>query len=188
MASVRHRRRVSALGVLATLAPSFAVVLTVLAIVVGGSWPRPAAAVGAALSVGLGVAVLHLQRRRRVDVATVRAEQAAEYAVVHSRYSDEHRDFTDHMVGLLDLASERIDIMRGRLDTLEAEITHARRARPGASTPSTDLARLTSREWNDLWPDLSEAPTVVDLVAWDDRNRALLDGATELEARDERTA
>jgi hypothetical protein len=189
MASVRHRRRVSALGVLAVLAPSFAVALAVVAIVVAGPWPRFAAAAGAAVSVALGFAVLHLQRRRRVDVATMRAEQAAEYAVVHSRYSDEHRDFTDHMVGLLDLASERIDIMRGRLDTLEAEVTHARGARPGASTPSVDLARLASgAEWNDLWPDLSEAPTVVDLVAWDDRNRALLDGAAEIDTRDERTA
>jgi hypothetical protein len=25
-------------------------------------------------------------------------------------------------------------------------------------------------EWAELWPDLAEAPTVVDLIAWDSRN------------------
>lgn len=175
MASVRHRRRLTAVRLLAVAAPATAIVLTVGALVLEGPWPRIAAAVGAVAAAVLGGFVLRLERRLRVEVATVRAEQAAEYSEAHARYSEEHREFTDHMVGLLDVASERIDVMRSKLDLLEAEIAAARSARPGASTPSVELARLAEgAEWNDLWPDLSEAPTVVDLIKWEDKNTDLL--------------
>ncbi|MGH8828867.1 MAG: hypothetical protein ACRDVZ_14960 [Jiangellaceae bacterium] len=174
MASVRHRRRVDALRVLAVLAPVLALSFAVAAFALEGPWPRLAAAAGALTSAGLGALALRLERRLRVEVAKARAEEAADYSVVHARYSDEHREFTDHMVGLLDVASERIDALRARLDSLEAEISQARSARPGAYTPSTELARLSQgADWNDLWPDLSEAPTVVDLIIWDDKNREL---------------
>ncbi len=175
MASVRHRRRLTAVRLLAVAAPATAIVLTVGALILEGPWPRIAAAVGAVAAAVLGAFVLRLERRLRVEVATVRAEQAAEYSEAHARYSEEHREFTDHMVGLLDVASERIDVMRSKLDLLEAEIAAARSARPGASTPSVELARLAEgAEWNDLWPDLSEAPTVVDLIKWEDKNTELL--------------
>lgn len=195
MASVRHRRRLNAVRVLAVFAPALAVALVTVAFVTEGPWPRLAAAAGALVSAMLGRSVLRLERRLRVEVAAVRAEQAAEYSQAHARYSEEHREFTDHMVGLLDVASERIDVMRGRLDSLEAEIATARSARPGASTPSFELARLAEgAEWNDLWPDLSEAPTVVDLIKWEDKNTDLLpepkpapEAATEAEP-EERSA
>lgn len=175
MASVRHRRRLTAVRLLAVLAPLAAVALTAAAMVLDGPWPRIAAAVGAVGAAVLGAFVLRLERRLRIEVATVRAEQAAEYSEAHARYSEEHREFTDHMVGLLDVASERIDVMRSKLDLLESEIAAARSARPGASTPSVELARLAEgAEWNDLWPDLSEAPTVVDLIKWEDKNTDLL--------------
>lgn len=175
MASVRHRRRLNAVRVLAVCAPALAVALAATAFVADGPWPRLAAAGGAAVSAVMGWFIMRLERRMRVEVATVRAEQAAEYSEAHARYSEEHREFTDHMVGLLDVASERIDVMRGRLDLLEAEIAAARSARPGASTPSNELARLAEgAEWNDLWPDLSDAPTVVDLIKWEDKNTGLL--------------
>lgn len=176
MATVRrHRRRLTAVRLLAVVAPVAAIALTGAALVLEGPWPRIAAAVGAVAATVLGAFVLRLERKLRVEVATVRAEQAAEYSEAHARYSEEHREFTDHMVGLLDVASERIDVMRSELDTLEAEIAAARSARPGASTPSVELARLAEgAEWNDLWPDLSEAPTVVDLIKWEDKNTELL--------------
>lgn len=175
MASVRHRRRLTAVRLLAVAAPAAAIALTAAALVLEGPWPRIAAAAGAVAATVLGAFVLRLERKLRVEVATVRAEQAAEYSEAHARYSEEHREFTDHMVGLLDVASERIDVMRGKLDLLEAEIAAARSARPGASTPSVELARLAEgAEWNDLWPDLSEAPTVVDLIKWEDKNTELL--------------
>ncbi|MBB5786695.1 hypothetical protein [Jiangella mangrovi] len=175
MASVRHRRRLTAVRLLAVAAPVTAIGLTAAALVLEGPWPRIAAAAGAVAAAVLGAFVLRLERKLRVEVASVRAEQAAEYSEAHARYSEEHREFTDHMVGLLDVASERIDVMRGKLDLLEAEIAAARSARPGASTPSVELARLAEgAEWNDLWPDLSEAPTVVDLIKWEDKNTELL--------------
>jgi hypothetical protein len=171
MACVRHRRRLNIVRFLALLAPAVAVTLAVIAFVADGAWPRVAAAMGATVSAVLGAVTVRLERRLRVEVAAVRADQAAEYSVVHARYSKEHRQFTDHMVGLLDVASERIDVMRSKLDVLEAQIAAARSARPGASTPSIHLARLAeSADWNDLWPDLSDAPTVVDLIAWEDKN------------------
>ncbi|WP_106537952.1 hypothetical protein [Haloactinopolyspora alba] len=180
MASVRHRRRLNTVRVLAVFAPALAAALVAVAFVSDGPWPRLAAAVGAAVSAVLGAFILRLERRLRVEVATVRAEQAAEYSEAHARYSEEHREFTDHMMGLLDVASERIDVMRGRLDALEAEIASARSARPDASTPSVELAKLAEgAEWNDLWPDLSEAPTVVDLIKWEDKNTDLLPEAQQ---------
>lgn len=194
MVTVRHRRRLTTFRALAVLAPMVAIAFAVSAFVLEGPWPRAAAGAGAVIATVLGALMLKLERRMRVEVATVRAAQAAEYSQVHARYSDEHREFTDHMVGLLDVASERIDLMRARLDLLDAEIVQARSARPGASTPSTQLARLAEgAEWNDLWPDLSDAPTVVDLIKWDDKNRDLLEaeaeaGAVAGDQPEERTA
>lgn len=183
MATVRHRRRLTAVRVPAILAPALTAAGAVAAYVLGGDWPIVAASAGAVVSVVLAIAVFRLERRLRVEVATVRAEQASEYSDVHARYSDEHRQFTDHMVGLLDAAGERIDSMRGQVNRLEIEATYARGNRPGASTPSNELAlRAEGAEWNDLWPDLSDAPTVVDLVAWDDKNRDLLPEAAEAAA------
>jgi hypothetical protein len=180
MASVRHRRRLTAVRALAVLTPVLTAVGALSAYAMGGSWPVVAAAVGVAASIVLGTVAFRLERRLRIEVATVRADQAAEYADEHARYADEHREFTNHMVGLLDVAGERIDSMRSQVNKLEVDIAYSRSTRPGASTPSNELARLAEgAEWNDLWPDLSDAPTVVDLVAWDDKNRSLLPEAEE---------
>jgi hypothetical protein len=180
MVSVRHRRRLTAIRVLAVVTPVLAAVCAVAAWVVGGSWPMIAAGIGVVASVVLGVVVVRIERRLRVEVATVRAEQAAEYSQTHARYSDEHRQFTNHMVGLLDAASERLGSMRSQLNKLEIDVAYSRSTRPNASTPSDQLARWAEgAEWNDLWPDLSDAPTVVDLVAWEDKHRDLLPGAPE---------
>lgn len=192
MASVRHRRRLAVVRVLAVVTPALAAVLAAVAFVVGGDWPLIAAGVGGVASVVLGVIVFRLERQLRVEVATVRADQAAEYSEMHARYSDEHRQFTDHMVGLLDVAGERIDSMRHQVNELEVELTYSRNVRQGASTPSDQMARRAEAEWNDLWPDLSDAPTVVDLVAWEDTHRDLLPEASEgsdaFEPPEERTA
>ncbi|WP_129669726.1 hypothetical protein [Phytoactinopolyspora endophytica] len=192
MASVRHRRRLAVVRVLAVVTPVLAAALAAVALVVGGAWPMIAAVAGGVVSVVLGVLVFRLERQLRVEVATVRADQAAEYSEVHARYSDEHRQFTDHMVGLLDVAGERIDSIRKQANELEVELTYSRNARQGASTPSDQLARRAEAEWNDLWPDLSDAPTVVDLVAWEDKNRDLLpeasDNSVAYDPPEERTA
>lgn len=186
MVSVRHRRRLTTIRVLAVLMPLIAAVCALAAIPMGGDWPLVAAGVGVVASIVLGVGAVRLDRRLRVDVAAVRADQAAEYSEMHARYSEEHRQFTGHMVGLLDVAAERLDAMRVRVNTLETE-RHEARPNRSASTPSAQLAqRAEGSEWNDLWPDLSDAPTVVDLVAWDDKQRK--NRVVEVDEPEERTA
>jgi hypothetical protein len=193
MASVRHRRRLTAVRVLAVLMPVLTAVSVVASIPLGGDWLLMAAGAGVVASIVLGTLAFRLERRLRVEVAMARAEQAAEYSDMHARYSEEHRQFTNHMVDLLDVAGERIDSMRTQVNKLEVELNYSRNARPNASTPSNQFAqRAEGAEWNDLWPDLSDAPTVVDLVAWDDKNRSLLPdvGTPEppVEEPEERTA
>ena len=89
------------------------------------------------------------------------------------------------MVGMLDAATRQIGLQRGTIDLLESEITELRgtlataqdpsdRAAPGLSRePSQELALLSDAgDWKEFWSDLTDVPTVVDLVAWDERNQA----------------
>ncbi|HSK26276.1 MAG TPA: hypothetical protein VK894_05130 [Jiangellales bacterium] len=177
MAPVRHRRRLHAARLLAVAAPVGTVALAAAAVLVGGPLLVVAAVVGAAASAGLGAALLRVERAGRVEVATVRATQAAAYAREHERHSGEHRVFTTHLVGMLDHAESRVATMRERLDGVEAEISATRdalaaRDAEAAASPSQELVRLGDGVgWEDLWPDLSDAPTVVDLISWEDRVR-----------------
>ena len=192
MAPVRHRRRVRLTRFVAAVAPLAAVALAGAAFVFEDQWlPAAAAAAGAVLSLVLAAMLLRLDRRWRLEVATARAAQAAEYAAEHERYSSEHRSFTSHMIGLLDAASVHLGVQRRRIEALEAEVSGLRvAARPAPADPSPALATLTEGpEWNELWPDLADAPTVVDLLMWDQRmQRGLLPGDDVDDQRDERTA
>ena len=125
----------------------------------------------------LGVALLRLDRRWRVHYAAGRARLAARFAAEHEQYAAEHQSFTTHMLELLDTASDRIGVQRIMLDLLEADIAKLRSERPTAAEPD-HVAKGPGHvvdvlgevpEWTELWPDPSEAPTVVDLVAWDER-------------------
>lgn len=152
-------------------APALTVLAAVLAAITA-NWAVAAVALltGAVASVLLGVLLVRTERRLRLDVAATRIQEARVYTQLHRRSVDEHQKFSGHMSGLLDIATQRIETMRQRLEQLEAEIGRARKA--GASRPSAELAMLgEGREWNELWPDLGEAPTVVDLVIWDEQNR-----------------
>jgi hypothetical protein len=191
MASVRHRRRVRLTRFVAAVAPLAALALAGAAFVLEDRWlPAAAAAAGAVLSLVLAAMLLRLDRRWRLEVATARAAQAAEYAAEYERYTSVHRSFTSHMIGLLDAASDRLGVQRRRIETLEAEVTGLRVARPAAADPTPALATFAEGpEWNELWPDLADAPTVVDLLKWDERmQHALLPDADADDHRDERTA
>jgi hypothetical protein len=179
MIRVRHRRRLRSLRFLAVVGPAAAIALTAVAYELHGQWWLVAAASGAGLSVVLGVAVFRVDRRWRIDYAAGRAAQAAAFAADYERYSGEHRSFVAHMLELLDEASDRIGVQRRTLDLLERELTDLRSARSAAQEPDpvakgpghvvdvlSDLP-----EWTDLWPDASDAPTVVDLGVWDERNQ-----------------
>ncbi len=125
----------------------------------------------------LGAALLRLDRRWRVHYAAGRARLAARFAAEHEQYAAEHQSFTTHMLQLLDAASDRIGVQRIMLDLLQADIAKLRSERPTATEPD-HVAKGPGHvvdvlgevpEWTELWPDACEAPTVVDLVAWDER-------------------
>src|SRR5690625_6261663 len=87
MAHVRHRRRLTFVRAAAFLAPLFAIVLAVVAVIADGPWPRIAAAVGAVVALGLAALVIRLERQIRVEVNRVRAEQSAAYNAEQDRKS-----------------------------------------------------------------------------------------------------
>lgn len=177
MAPVRHRRRFHAVRLVAVIAPLATAALAAAAVLRGGPLLVVAAVGGVVATVVLGVVLRRVERRGRVEIAAVRAGQAAAYAREHERHADEHRAFTAHLVGMLDLADGRVATMRERLDAVEAEIAAARaalaaREAADADASSQELVRLSDGVgWEDLWPDLAEAPTVVDLITWEDRAR-----------------
>ena len=190
MAPVRHRRRVRLTRFVAAVAPLAALALAGAAFVLEDQWLPVAAAAGAVLSLVLAAMVLRLDRRWRLEVAMARAAQAAEYAAEHERYSSEHRSFTSHMIGLLDAASDRLGVQRRRIEALEAEVTGLRVTRLPEADPTPALATFAEGpEWNELWPDLADAPTVVDLLKWDERmQHGPVPDADVDDHRDERTA
>jgi hypothetical protein len=180
MIRFRHRRRLRAYRYLAVAAPAAAVVMTGAAYALQGRWWWVAAGSGAGLSLLLGSAILRLDRRWRVAYAAGRAAHAAAFAAEYERYTSEHRSFAAHMIELLDAASDRIGIQRMTLDLLEAQIAKLRGSRPPAAEqvqaskkPGQEVVLLGDiPAWNELWPDVSDAPTVVDLVAWDERSQS----------------
>jgi hypothetical protein len=180
MNGVRHRRRLRSFLLLTFAAPAAALALTGAALAFGGRWWIVASAAGAGLSVLLGAVLLRLDRRWRTYYASQRARQAARSAAEHEQYAAEHQSFTRHMLELLDAATDRIGVQRIMLDLLEADIAALRSARPAAAEPEP-VAKGPGHvvdvlgevpEWTELWPDASEAPTVVDLVGWDERSQS----------------
>lgn len=171
----------------AKLAPVLAFAAVAAAYLLDGRWSLAAAAAAAGLTTVVSVLVFRVDRRRRADVAAARARISADYATVHARYVGEHRAFTEHLVALLDAASSRIGLLRHRVDWLEGELASVKSAQQLAGgKPSTDLVRLADNaEWTDLWPDLADAPTVVDLVAWDARADADEELLTPRDTRDD---
>lgn len=170
MTSVRRRSRLPLIRFVAKLAPVLAAAVVATAFWLDGRWPLVAAGASALLTLLLTTLVFQVDRRRRLEVGAARARVAAAYSSEHERYAAEHRAFTEHLVGLLDAASSRIGLLRHRIDWLEGELTAMRRLSPPQPEQNTPMAQLPdASEWNELWPDLAEAPTVVDLIAWDER-------------------
>jgi len=156
----------------AQLAPVLAVVLVAVAIMLGGPWPLLAAAAAAGLTALVAALVFKIDRRRRVEVAATRARIAADYGAEHARYASEHRAVLGYLVGVLEAASSRIGLLRHRISLLEDQLAEARAEAADRPEPGTELLRFAQRaDESELWPDLGEAPTVVDLIAWDERSQ-----------------
>jgi hypothetical protein len=181
MIRVRHRRRLRSFRFLAVAAPTAAIALTGAAAELQGRWWWAAAAAGAGLSLLLGLAILRLDRRWRVLFATDRAARSAAFAVEYERHAEDHKSFVAHMVELLDNASDRIGVQRMTLNMLEAQIAELRSAQHAATDqvakgPGHVVDLLGDvPDWTELWPNMSDAPTVVDLVAWEERSQPVRD-------------
>ena len=187
MRSVRRRNRLGSVGLVAKLAPVLAFAAVAVAFLLDGRWSLVAAVAGAVSTTVVSVLVFRVDRRRRADVAAARARIAAGYAAEHARYAGEHRAFTEHLVALLDAASSRIGLLRHKVDWLESELASVKFSQDHATgKPGTDLVRLSDNaEWTEIWPDLADAPTVVDLIAWDARGDDDEDLLTPRDNRDD---
>jgi hypothetical protein len=172
----RRRRRGLTLVRLAAYASPIVVLASAFAAAsLQGWWLIAGLATAILVSGSLAAIVLYLERRTRTAVAATRAKMASQHNADHARYSEEHRSFTAHMISLLDGASVRIAVLRRRVDSLEREIATTRflqQTRPVlAHELSAFSKKSVARQWPEMWPDLAEAPTVVDFVAWDQRSR-----------------
>ena len=129
--------------VVAVTTPLSALAVTSAALALGGGWPQVAALVAAALCVFLGGVVLRSERRRRLDIARTRAEQADAYNDLHAQHSHEHLEFTGHMAGLIDAAEGAMGRLRTRLDGAEVQLGQMKEAvvRSGQAARRADLAR-----------------------------------------------
>ena len=173
----RRRRRGHTLIRLAAYTTPFLVLgAAVPAATMQGWWLIGGLVAAVLVSALLAILVLVLERRTRTTVAATRARLAVAHNADLARYAAEHRSFTEHMVGLLDAASVRMSVLRRRVDVLEREIATTRflqRTRPVLAHELEAYSKKSvTKEWTDLWPDLTEAPTVVDFVAWDQRSGA----------------
>lgn len=173
----RRRRRGHTLVRLAAYTAPFLVLGAAIPAATMQGWWLIGGMIGAVLvSILLAVLVLVLERRTRTTVATTRAKLATAHNADLARYAAEHRSFTEHMVGLLDAASVRMSVLRRRVDVLEREIATTRflqRTRPVLARELEAYSKKSvTKEWTELWPDLTEASTVVDFVAWDQRSGA----------------
>jgi hypothetical protein len=132
--------------VVAVACPLAAFGLTLAAAALGGAWPRLAALAAAAGCLLLSVLLVRVDRQRRVDVAHVRAEQAAAYRTLHEERAAEHLEFTGHMVSIINERESVIAALRGRLDEVLKDLTRAREAvaRAEARVRQAEDARRTA--------------------------------------------
>ncbi|HEX6196843.1 MAG TPA: hypothetical protein VFZ37_13090 [Jiangellaceae bacterium] len=169
----RRRRGHTLIRLVAYAAPLLVLAAAIPAVAMQGWWLMTGLVSAVLISGLLGAVVLRLERRARTAVAATRARLAASHNADLARYAEEHRTFTEHMVGLLDAASVRVSVLRRRVDVLEREIATTRflqHTRPVLAHELDAYSRkAATKEWSELWPDLREAPTVVDFVVWDQR-------------------
>ena len=172
----RRRRGLTLVRLAAYASPIIVLASAFVAAALQGWWLIAGLATAVLVSGLLALIVLDLERRTRTAVAATRAKLAIQNNADQARYAEEHRSFSEHMISLLDGASVRIAVLRRRVDSLEREIATTRflqRTRPVlAHELSAFSKKSVAKEWPEVWPDLAEAPTVVDFVAWDQRSRA----------------
>jgi hypothetical protein len=137
------------------------------------------------MSLLLGAAIFRLDRRWRLLFAADRAARSAAFAAEYERHAEEHKSVVAHLVELLDNASDRIGVQRMTLNLLEAQIADLRIAHQAAMDqvakgPAHVVDMLGEvPDWTELWPDASDVPTVVDLVAWEERSQPVCESEAD---------
>lgn len=162
-----------------------------------------AGAAAVAFFAGVGAVRLVLDElvRSRRDAAEDRAAQARAYQKLDARRADEHATFADQITARLEDATTKVTELRGtlrlaerrtelaeqrakhearrrgelqvRLDTLSSESSESEEERPEATEGSASAPPY----WD------PEVPTVVDLLAWEDREEAELPDVSEADGR-----
>jgi hypothetical protein len=100
-------------------------------------------------------------------LATERAQLATTYADLAAQRSLEHTAMIEQFAMLLRDQADEIDSLRGRAAEGAALPGVAVLFGDNATATSTDETPGAADEADEMWPDLAEAPTVVDLMAWD---------------------
>jgi hypothetical protein len=127
------------------------------------------AAVLVVLLVAFAVVVVFTTSMRRAYrlLAAERAQLAMSYAELASQRSLEHTGMIEKFAMLLRDQADEIESLRGRTADDGALPGVAVLFGDKAETTSVDGIPGASDEADEMWPDLAEAPTVVDLMAWD---------------------
>jgi hypothetical protein len=110
------------------VAPVAVVGFLLAALALGGVWPLVAALGAAGICLLLSVLVVSVERRRRIEVARVKAQQAAAYNKLHASHSAEHVEFVQHLGGLLDERDNTVAALRTWLSETREELARLRDA------------------------------------------------------------
>jgi hypothetical protein len=101
-------------------------------------------------------------------LAAERAELASSYAALAADRSLEHTAMLEQFATLLREQADEIESLRGRgADGAAALPGVAVLFGENSEAASADVTSRRAAEADEMWPDLAEAPTVVDLMAWD---------------------
>jgi hypothetical protein len=106
-------------------------------------------------------------RRAYRMLAIERAELATSYAELAAQRSLEHTAMIEKFAVLLRDQADEIESLRGRAADDAALPGVAVLFGENAEGISARETSPAANEADEMWPDLAEAPTVVDLMAWD---------------------
>jgi hypothetical protein len=134
-------------------------------------------AVFVVLLVVLAVVVVFSRSTRQAYrlLAAERAELASGYAALAAERLLEHTAMLEQFAALLRDQADEIESLRGRASS-EADlpgvaVLFGAKTDDDSTSDGALVAVAKSRrghdETDEMWPDLAEAPTVVDLMAWD---------------------
>ncbi len=179
----------------------------VVAAVVTGTWVS-AAAVASLFAGATSSRIIYTEvTQTRRDAAVARAEQARDFGHAMTKTHAEHLSYTATMMtrladrdqaivslnGTIRLAEKRADVAEARVkreskranDAQERLSTLLEEVRAAQEAADQAAAEESAEVWAGLGiPEAAELPTVVDLLAWEERaDEALLGDADELDTR-----